>query len=115
MNINSPQELKEAVKRQEPELIIVEPNLIREVRLFMRLRFAANVTVFVILAVAIFMWANPLRIPFFDESGGRLVRQILLGLGILLLFTDYLMPVARYYKIVRAEEGRLLLRARKSK
>ncbi|MGQ9678992.1 MAG: hypothetical protein ACUVUD_06925 [bacterium] len=115
MNINNPQELKEAVKRQEPELIIVAPNLIRQVRLLIRLRFAANVTVFVILAVAIFMWANPFRIPFFDESDGRLVRQILLGVGILLLFADYLMPIARYYKIVRAEEGRLLLMLRKSK
>lgn len=115
MNINNNQELKEAVKRLEAELVIIDPNLIRRVRLFLGLRQAANILVFVILAVAIFMWANPFRVQFFEANSGRLLRQILLGIGILLLFADYLMPVARHYRIVRYEEGQLHLALRKPK
>ncbi len=106
-------ELKQAVKEQEPELVITEPAIIRRVRLLMGLRAAANITVFAILALAIFMWANPLRIVFFEAGSGRLIRQILLGFGILLLFADYLMPVARLYKIVAESEGQLKLALRK--
>ncbi len=107
------EELKEAVKRQEPELVISEPAVIRRVRLQMGLRLAANITVFAILAIAIIMWANPLRIDFFETGSSRLIRQILLGVGILLLFADYLLPVARLYKIVAESEGQLKLSLRK--
>lgn len=107
------EELKQAVKQQEPELVITEPAIIRRVRLQMSLRLAANIIVFAILAIAIIMWANPLRIDFFETGSGRLIRQILLGFGILLLFADYLIPVARLYKIVAESEGQLKLSLRK--
>jgi hypothetical protein len=115
MNISNNQELKEAIKRLEPELVIFEPDIIKRVRLLMGLRQAANIAVLVILAGAIFMWANPFGVPFFFTGNGRLVRQILLGIGVLLLFADYLMPVARHYRIARYEEGRLQLVLRKQK
>jgi hypothetical protein len=113
MQVTNNQELKQALKKLEPEVVITGPEVIRRVRLLMGLRAAANIAVFVILALAIFMWANPLRVGFFEAGSGRLVRQILLGIGILLLFADYLMPVARLYKIATQSEGRLKLVLRK--
>ncbi|MGQ9707261.1 MAG: hypothetical protein ACUVUR_00075 [bacterium] len=113
MQITNDDDLKQALKRLESELVITEPEIIKRVRLLMGLRMAANIGVFVILALAIFMWANPLKTPFFEAGSGRLVRQILLGVGILLLFVDYLMPVARHYKIASSDEGQLKLRLRK--
>lgn len=115
MKVTNAAELKQAVKRLEPEILVTTPELIKKVRLLLALRTAANVIVFVILAVAIFMWANPLRVGFFDTGSGRLMRQVLLGIGILLLFADYLMPVARHYRIAVADakEIKLILRRQK--
>ncbi len=115
MNINNGQELKEAVRRREPELLITNPQIINRVQLFMTLRLIANILVFFILAMAIFMWANPLRVPFFEGGEGRLTRQILLGVGIILLFAEYLVPVARLYKVASKEKGRLRLILRRPK
>ncbi len=115
MTVNNSQELKAAVKAQAPEVVITAPELIKQVRLFMALRLVANVLVFVILAIAIFMWANPLRILFFESGQGRLARQILLGIGIILLFIDYLLPVARLYKIAEGDGNQLKLVLRKSR
>lgn len=113
MNITNSEDLKSAVKRQEPELVITDPQLIKRVRLLMNLRTVANVLVFAILAIAVFMWANPLKILLFEGGTGRLIRQILLGVGILLLFAEYLLPVARLYKVASIEEERLKLVLRK--
>ncbi len=115
MEIDNSKNLKEAVKALEPELVITEPGLIKRVRLFMTLRLVANVLVFVILAIAIFMWANPLRILFLESGQGRLVRQILLGIGVILLFVDCFLPVARVYKIAESDSNRLKLVLRKPK
>ncbi|MEO0051208.1 MAG: hypothetical protein ABIK11_01510, partial [candidate division WOR-3 bacterium] len=99
MNISSREQLKQAVRNREPELEIAEPRLIRMVNRLMILRQVVNILFFVILGGAVLLWANPMRVPFFDSSGGRMVRQILLLFGILLLLADYLMPLARFYKI----------------
>lgn len=117
MNIKNKQELDRAVKHQEPELLVEEPVLIRRIRLLINLRLAANILVFVILAVAIIMWANPFRIPFFEGGSGRLTRTIILGIGIILVFAEYLMPVARLYKIASFDGThlRLILRNPKGK
>jgi|UniRef100_A0A7V3UZX6 hypothetical protein len=112
MTIRSGAELKQAVRNKEPEILISDPQLIKMVSRLMVLRMITNVLFFAILAVAVLMWANPLRIPFFEAGAGRLTRQILLLFGILLLFADYLMPVARFYKISARTEGQLRLKLR---
>ncbi len=113
MEVRDNNELRRAVKRREPEITVSEPGLIKKVRLLMGLRLAANVAVFTILVIAIFMWANPLGIGFLEAGSGRLLRQILLLIGILLLFADYLMPVARHYRITFRSEGQIKLTLRK--
>ncbi len=113
MDVRNNIELRQAVKKREPEITVSEPVLVKKVRLLMGLRLAANVAVFAILVIAIFMWANPLGIGFLEAGSGRLLRQILLFIGILLLFADYLMPVARHYKITVRSEGQIKLTLRK--
>jgi hypothetical protein len=109
MIINSAAELKQAIKKKEPELVITAPELIKMVNRLMVLRVIINVLFFAILGFAVLMWANPLKISFFEAGSGRLVRQILLLIGIGLLFADYLMPVARLYKVSAKTEGQLKL------
>ncbi|MGB9742552.1 MAG: hypothetical protein ACP5JB_04245 [candidate division WOR-3 bacterium] len=109
MIVNSEAELKQAVKNKEPELVFTAPALIKKVNRLMALRMAVNVLFFAILGLAVLMWANPLKIAFFESGSGRLVRQIMLLVGIGLLFADYLMPVARLYKISAKTQGQLKL------
>lgn len=115
MNITSREQLKQAIRNREPELEITEPGLIRMVNRLMILRQVLNVLFFVVLGVAVLLWANPMRVPFFDSGGGRTVRQILLLFGILLLLADYLIPVARVYRISARSPDRLRLTLRQSK
>ncbi|MEO0054033.1 MAG: hypothetical protein ABIK22_07795, partial [candidate division WOR-3 bacterium] len=90
MNISSREQLKQAVRNREPELEITDLELMSMVRRQMVLRQVLNIIFFVILGVAILLWANPMRLQFLDTGSGRTVRQILLLVGILLLFADYL-------------------------
>ncbi|MEO0079449.1 MAG: hypothetical protein ABIK44_02070 [candidate division WOR-3 bacterium] len=112
MQVTTLAELKDAARRQEPEILIVDKRLADRVALWNGLRLAANIVVFVILAVAIFMWANPIHWELLEGPDARLARQIMLGVGILLLFADYLLPVVRTYKVAeRSPEGlKLVLR-----
>lgn len=112
MNISSREQLNQAVRNREPELEITDPGLMRTVHRQLVLRQVLNILFFVILGVAILLWANPMRLQFFDTGSGRTVRQILLLIGVLLLFADYLMPVARLYKIAARAEDRLKLTLR---
>jgi len=109
MQVASSQELKEAVARRDPEIVVTDEALGRRVQTLAVLRTAANVAVFVILAAAIFMWANPARWELLETNRVRLVRQVMLGVGILLLFADYLMPVVRHYRIAARDSSGLKL------
>lgn len=109
MLIQTDEELKQAVKKREPELVITSLAVIKKVMRLMVFRRAANVIFFVVLGLAILMLANPLKVTFFETNSGRLVRQILLLVGIILLFADYLIPVARLYKISGRDEKQLKL------
>jgi len=115
MQVANGQELKEAVGRREAEIFVVDEALIRRVQTWVALRTAANVAVFVILAVALFMWANPAGWELLDTDKARLVRQIILGVGIVLLFADYMMPVVRHYKVAAKDASGLKLVLRRGK
>lgn len=115
MQVGNNRELKEAVSRREPEIVVTDAALVRRIQTLAALRTAANVAVFVILAVALFMWANPARWELLDTDRARLVRQIILGVGIVLLFADYLMPVVRHYRIATRDETGLKLVIRRGK
>ncbi len=115
MQVATSQELKQAVKQGEPEIVIVDDAVARRVRMWFVLRRVANVVVFVILGLAIIVWANPLDFDFLRLPGVRLARQIALGVGILLLFADYLMPVVRGYNIAGGDQPGLRLVSRKKK
>jgi len=111
MPVTTLRELKAAAQRQEPEIVVADRKLAARVIFWNGLRLAANTVVFVILALAIFMWANPLHWDFLEGGKARLARQVMLGVGIVLLFADYLMPVVRSYKVAgRSEAGLKLVR-----
>ncbi|MBM3314889.1 hypothetical protein FJY71_03485 [candidate division WOR-3 bacterium] len=107
--------MKEAVRKLEPEIVIADEALATRVRLLLGLRVAATVVVFVILAAALFMVTNPLHWPLLETREAGIVKNILLGVGILMLFAEYLMPVARLYKAAGQGAGGLKLVPRKPK
>lgn len=114
MTVSTKDELQEAVKRLEPEIVVADETLIKRIRLYNVLRTSTSVAVFVILAAALLMMADPAE-RFRDSAGARLARQIMLGLGILLLFADYLLPVVRSYKLAGQDANGLKLVPRKQR
>lgn len=77
------------------------------------IRRVAGILVFVILGLAIFAWANPLGFKFLEATEARLVRQIALAFGIILLFADYLLPGVRNYKVTADNDGLRLVRRKR--
>lgn len=113
MRVGNLRELREAVKRAEPEIVVPEPWLASKVRAWETLRKVANGLVFAVLALALFAWADPLGWSFLHTSGARLGRQVLLGFGVVLLFVEYLLPAVRHYKVTGQDEAGLKLVSRR--
>jgi len=110
-------ELKEAVKAGEPVILVTDTKLTGQVLFWNTLRTIANVVVIIVLAIGIFAWANPMRIPELEQTWALLARRIVLGVGVLLLFAEYVIPVVRLYKPDREQpyEGQLRLIPRKTR
>ena len=106
-------ELRQASKENVAEILITDPGLAGKMQVWQIIRTVSNVLVFVVLGLGIFAWANPLQIVALDAGGFRLARQILLGLGIALLFLEYLLPGVRTHKITGREAGGLKLVSRR--
>jgi hypothetical protein len=108
-------ELAVAVAARESEVLVTDEKLARRVMLQLSLRFAANVAAVVILVLAVFMWADPLHL--YDAAAAPMlwVRRGVLGVGVLLLFADFLMPTARFYRSAGRDELGLKLRLRASR
>ena len=106
-------ELKRAAKQGEAEVLVTDAKLARQVSLLEAVRRTANILVFVILAVGVFMWANPINWGFLGSGSMQLVRRILLAVGIVLLFSDYVLPVVRSYKVASRDETGLRLVSRR--
>jgi hypothetical protein len=115
MQVSTFDELKKAVSAGEAEIVVADETLRKKVVSWNVLRTIANVLVIVVLVIGIFAWANPMRIPALEETSARIARQILLGVGILLLFAEYLLPVVRLYKPAGSDAIGLKLVPRKSK
>lgn len=98
MQVASLDELKKAVKAFEPEIVVTDEALATKVLFWNTLRTIANVAVIVVLAIGIAAWANPLRIPELEQTWALLARRIVLGVGVLMLFAEYVIPVVRLYK-----------------
>ena len=79
LRADSMADLKKAAQQGEAEVLVTEARLVRTVRLLEAIRKTANILVFVILAVGIFMWANPIGWDFLAGSTMQLVRRILLA------------------------------------
>jgi hypothetical protein len=107
-------DLRQAVKAGEAEIVVTDEALGRKVRFWSVLRTVANVAVIVVLAVAIVVWVNPLKLPLFETGWVLLARRIVLGVGVLLLFADYVIPVVRLYKIAGQDATGLKLVPRKT-
>jgi hypothetical protein len=106
-------ELKQAAARNAEEILITDEGLAKKMRVWQAVRSVANIAVIVILAIGIFAWANPLQIPLLESAGFRLARQVLLGLGVLLLFIEYVLPGTRVFKIAGRDDTGLRLVNRK--
>jgi len=115
MRATTSEELKRAVKQNEAEIVVSDAALARRVQLWFTLRRVASIAVFVILGFALVVWANPLDFEFLRLPAVRLARQIALGVGIVLLFADYFVPVLRNYRVVSRDEAGLRLVNRKQK
>ena len=115
MRAASMADLKRATKQGEAEVLVTDAKLARTVAVLEVIRKTANILVFVILAVGIFMWANPIGWDFLGSSTMQLVRRILLAAGIILLFGDYFLPVVRSYKISGRDDSGLKLVSRRPK
>jgi len=115
MQVSTLDELKAAAKAVEAEIVVTDESLAKKVRLWTVLRMVANVLVVVILLVAVFVWANPMRIMELEQGWALIARRILLAVGVLLLFSDYLLPVVRAYKIAGSDALGLKLVPRKPK
>ncbi len=115
MQVSSLDELKKAVKALEPEIVVTDEALARKVITWNTLRTIANVAVIVVLAVGIAAWANPLRIPQLEQTWALLARRVILGVGVLMLFAEYVIPVVRQYKPAGSDALGLKLVPRKSK
>jgi hypothetical protein len=112
--VNSIAELQAAVKAGAEEIVVADETLAKRVMLFNTLRSVANVLVYVILALAIFFWANPLRIELFETSPFLWGRRIALGVGVVLLFVDYLLPAVRQYKPAEDRDRLVLVPRRRN-
>ena len=115
MQVGTFYELRKAVAAGETEIVVTDEGLRKKVTFWNVLRTIANVLVIIVLAVGIFAWANPMRIPGLEEPWALLARRILLGVGIVLLFAEYLLPVVRLYKPAASDDTGLKLVPRKSK
>jgi len=115
MQVASLDELKNAVKAIEPEIVVTDEGLAKKVMFWNTLRTIANILVIVVLAIAIFTWANPLRIPELEQTWALLARRIMLGVGVLMLFAEYVIPIVRLYKPAGSDALGLKLVPRKSK
>lgn len=115
MHASSLDELKKAVKALESEIVVTDEALAKKVIAWNTLRTIANVLVIVVLAIGIAAWANPLRIPQLEQTWALLARRIVLGVGVLMLFAEYVIPVVRLYKPAGKDSLGLKLVPRKSK
>ena len=115
MNVATLAELKGAVQAGQAEITVADESLARKVLIWNTLRTIANVAVIVILAVGIFAWADPLGLPMFRAPWAQLARRIVLGVGVLLLFAEYALPVVRLYKPAGSDALGLKLVPRKPK
>jgi hypothetical protein len=115
MQVASLDELKKAVTAVEPEIVVTDEALSKKVLFWNALRTIANILVIIVLAIAIFAWANPLRLPLLEETWALLARRIMLGCGVLLLFAEYVIPIVRLYKPAGSDALGLKLVPRKSK
>lgn len=115
MTVTTRDELLKAVRNVEAEIIVGDGALARRVRLWLSLRVAASIAAYALLLLAVFAWADPLHI--FDGIAGTLLwaRRGLLVLGVLLLFVEELLPVAKSYKLAGSDvSGLRLVRRRAS-
>ena len=113
--VSTMEELKKAVKERPDEILVADPVLAYKTRTWNTIRTVANISVFVILGLALFAWADPLHWQFLKTDGARLGRQIMLGLGLVMLFLEYVLPVVRHYKVVSEDEAGLKLTLRRGK
>lgn len=113
-SVSTMAELKAAVKAGSEEIAVTDEGLARRIRLFDTARTVANIVVYVILAAAVFMWADPLHL--FDNAGAGLQwgKRIALGVGVALLFLDYLLPAVRQYKPGKGRDGLVLVPRRRN-
>ncbi|MFO7639565.1 MAG: hypothetical protein R6X14_09800 [bacterium] len=112
--VSSLAELKQASKQNEAEILITDEKLAAKMRAWQLIRTIANIAVIVILAVGIFAMVNPLDIPLLEGGGFRLARQVLLVVGVALLFLEYFLPGTRVFKIAGSDaEGLRLVNRRK--
>ena len=115
MQVASLEELKKAVKVVEPEIVVTDEGLAKRVLFWNALRTVANILVIVVLAVGIAWWANPLRMPLLEQDWALSVRRIIRGVGVLMLFAEYVIPIVRLYKPAGKDSLGLKLVPRKSK
>jgi len=115
MQVAGLDELKRAVQAGEPEIVVTDRGLGSRIIAWNTLRSIANVLVVVILGLAIVVWANPLGLPHLEQPWALLARRIVLGVGILLLFVEYLLPVVRLYKPAARDSAGLRLIPRRTK
>lgn len=108
-------ELKKAVQSAEADIVVTDKALAKRLRLWTVLRTTANVAVVVVLVLAIFAWANPLQLPLLETGWALAARRIMLGVGVLLLFADYALPVVRFYKIAGTDAAGLKLVRRRTR
>lgn len=110
-----PSQLAVAVAAREAEVLVTDEKLARRVMLQISLRFAANAAAVVTLVTAVFMWADPLHLLDAAATPMLWVRRGLLGIGMLLLFAEFLMPTARFYRSAGKDGLGLKLRLRTSR
>jgi hypothetical protein len=115
MTVATREELAKAVKAGEAEIVVTDATLAKHVRVLLGLRLASVIAVVVILLAAVFLWANPMRILEIEQGSMLWVRRALLAVGVLLLFADYLMPVARQYRAGGSDALGLKLVSRRAK
>ncbi|MCX6841393.1 MAG: hypothetical protein NTX53_03790 [candidate division WOR-3 bacterium] len=115
MQVASLDELKKAVKAFETEIVVTDEGLAKKVLFWNTLRTIANILVIIVLAVGIAAWANPLRLPVLEQTWALLARRIMLGVGVLLLFAEYVIPIVRLYKPAGKDALGLKMVPRKSK
>lgn len=114
MQVVNKKELAEAIRRREQEIIITDPGLASSVKLLQSFRAAAVVLVVVILAVAVIIVINPLQWGPLNTPQATILKNVLIGVALILLFAEYLVPVVRLYRIASQDHAglRLVLRRR---